>query len=483
MRRRPVRTAVIGLSLLLAVAGCGGGDDDDSGGAATTTTAATDESTTTTSAGAVADTEWDQVMFDAIDDVQAFWVEAYPAVYGDEYFPISGGFWPYTSESEPPPCGDPPPSYAEIAENAFYCPSADLVAWDSEILIPRMYEQFGPFSLGLVMAHELGHAIQARVPVEGPTILTEQQADCFAGAWTAWAAENSSVFEITLAELDAAVAGFLQLADVPGQVSSDPSAHGSAFDRVGAYEDGFLNGAVQCATYETSPPPTFQLPFSSEEEFESGGNLPYEDVEPLVVQDLEFYWSLVFPDVFGVEWDPVDGHIPYDPNDGPTCGGDSFDPEILAETAFYCVPEDYIAWDEVNLMPGLYDNIGDFAQGIIIANQYSLAAQVRLGNLSNDVESNLQADCFTGTWAASMVPGFRSGLGLPEDLVISPGDLDEAVTAFLAFGDSAEDVDAGVAVNGTAFQRVHAFRDGFLNGIGQCNTYLSGGAPADQSTN
>ena len=80
----------------------------------------------------------------------------------------------------------------------------------------------------------------------------------------------------------------------------------------------------------------------------------------------------------------------------------------------------------------------------------------------------MRADCFTGSWTASLLPGFRTNIGLPENLNISPGDLDEAVTSFLAFGDSAEAVAAGEALSGTAFQKVAAFRSGFLNGITSC---------------
>ena len=464
-------------AILVVVAACSGGDGDDAtppptGGSNGPTSVTFEDTVTMPAVGNSSNTEWDQVMFRAIDDVQSYWDEAYPQAYGEAWQDISGGFWPYTADSEPPPCGNPPPSYVDIADNAFYCPSADLVAWDSQQLVPSMFEQFGPFSLGLVMAHEIGHAVQARYGYQGPTITGEQQADCFAGSWTAWAADNSSAFDISLDDLDLAVAGFLQLGDAPGSVSSDPAAHGSAFDRIGAYEDGFLNGVEKCATYATNPPPTFQLPFSSQEEFDTGGNLPFGQVEALIVSDLETWWGLVFPEVFGLEWTPVSGAIPFDPENGPACGGQTFEPEQYENAAFYCVADDYVAWDEVNLMPALYDNIGDFAQGEVVANQYSLAVQVRLGITENSIDANLQADCLTGTWAASLVPGVRSSFGLEETLTISPGDLDEAVTAFLAFGDSAADVDAGTGVNGTAFQRIAAFRDGFLNGVSNCAAYL-----------
>ena len=290
------------------------------------------------------------------------------------------------------------------------------MAWDSQQLVPELYEQFGPFSLGIVMAHEIGHAVQARFGLAGPTIVAEQQADCFAGSWTAWAADNSDTFDITSDDLDRAVAGFLQLGDQPGSVSTDPAAHGSAFDRVGAYEDGFFNGAERCAVYATNPPPRSSSRSPARRTSTVAATSRTGRSRRSVVGDLETWWGLVFPQVFGVEWTPVSGAIPYDPDDGPACGGETFAPDEYENAAFYCVPDDYVAWDEVNLMPALYENIGDFAQGEVIANQYSLAVQVRLGITDNTVDVNLQADCFTGTWAASLVPGVRSSLGLEETL-------------------------------------------------------------------
>ena len=56
-------------------------------------------------------------------------------------------------------------------------------------------EEFGPSILGVVLAHEFGHAIQARAGDLDrglPTITTEQQADCFAGAWVARAADGEA---------------------------------------------------------------------------------------------------------------------------------------------------------------------------------------------------------------------------------------------------------------------------------------------------
>ena len=41
------------------------------------------------------------------------------------------------------------------------------------------------------MAHEVGHAVQARVGYNPPaTVYFEQQADCFAGAWAQYVADS-----------------------------------------------------------------------------------------------------------------------------------------------------------------------------------------------------------------------------------------------------------------------------------------------------
>src|SRR5690606_39924510 len=132
-------------------------------------------------------------------DVEDFWERSYAGAYGERYEPISGGFWAYGPGTELPPCGNEPFTYADVAANAFYCPADDLIAWDAVNLVPDLYSEFGGFTLGIVFAHEFGHAIQARADLlHLPTIVTELQADCFAGAWTADVeAGNAEWFELT----------------------------------------------------------------------------------------------------------------------------------------------------------------------------------------------------------------------------------------------------------------------------------------------
>src|SRR5699024_5597229 len=78
-------------------------------------------------------------------------------------------------------------STSDIPMNAFYCPPADVIAWDRAQLLPMLHQEFGPMAIGTVLAHEYGHAIQsdlgsrAGISRDTKTIVREQQADCFAG--------------------------------------------------------------------------------------------------------------------------------------------------------------------------------------------------------------------------------------------------------------------------------------------------------------
>src|SRR5690606_11787693 len=111
-------------------------------------------------------------------------------------------------------------------------PPDDAVAWDQEFLIPSLEQEFGSFTIAVVVAHEWGHAIQARARIDEPTIVTELQADCFAGAWIRHVQfDRPSRFAVSTEDLDLALAGFLALKDAPGALATDANAHGSGFDR------------------------------------------------------------------------------------------------------------------------------------------------------------------------------------------------------------------------------------------------------------
>ena len=106
----------------------------------------------------------------------------------------------YPERTDPiPGCGTgQATTYEEIRQySAFYCQQGDFMVYDDgeEGVLYGLAEEFGPSILGVVLAHEFGHAIQARVGDLDrglPTITTEQQADCMAGAWVARAANGEA---------------------------------------------------------------------------------------------------------------------------------------------------------------------------------------------------------------------------------------------------------------------------------------------------
>ncbi len=395
---------------------------------------------------------------DVLADVEEFWADEYPATYGEDYAPLEGGFHPYSSIDDPPDCGERL-TYRDVAGNAYYCPIKDLIAWDEQALLPKLEEQFGPLSIALVMAHEWGHAIQARADVTGATILLEQQADCFAGAWTArLAAGGSDTVSLGSESLDAALAGMLFFSDQPGTPASDPSAHGLGFDRVSAFQDGFESGAARCATYPDDPPIVLSALFEEQGQFVAN-NLPYAEAIPLIVTDLDEYWAQALPG----EFRPIDELVPYDPEAGldelPQCGSQPSDAELFDNAVRYCPASNTIAWDDPFLR-SVHLQIGDFGSAILLADRWSQAAQQSSDITEGVDDPQLQADCLTGSWVANIL------VGNSDNITLTPDDLDEIVRAFLAVNVGVSDGEATGEL--LAFDRVQALRSGMMEGRRTC---------------
>ena len=104
-----------------------------------------------------------------------------------------------------------------------------------------------------VLAHEFGHALQRMaklVSKKDPTIVSEQQADCFAGVYLYWVADGKSPrFTLSTGDgLDHVLAGMITTRDpVMDSETENDDEHGSALDRVSAFQMGFITGASACA--------------------------------------------------------------------------------------------------------------------------------------------------------------------------------------------------------------------------------------------
>ena len=438
---------VCAVAAVLVVAGCGG--------APGTATLKQEGGTDTKGADGLtvhgdASAPVNEIAATAIGDLQSYWAQEYPKLYGKDYQPVEGGFYSVNpSEDDPPPCTE---DVNEVAGNAFYCSTEDVVAWDAEGLLPELQSKFGDFVIPIVFAHEWGHAVQARSDFTARTVTKELQADCFAGGW-AKHAQDTGVFTADAGPL----AGILQLRDTPGTSNIDPNAHGSGFDRVGAFQDGYDNGPQKCKDYRDDDPMVVELPFNDEEDAARGGDAPYDSIINGVPYDLEDYWTQVYPELTdGEAWVPVRGLEPFDPADPPMCGDSPAEGYVL----FYCVPDDYIGWDNTETMPEVYRQGGDFAVATLLATQYALAAMSRANDQADERTQSLRGDCFAGAYTASVVLGNRSATSSYQ---ISPGDLDEAITALLVFRG-----DGDAQRQGAGFERVRHYRDGVINGAGAC---------------
>ena len=131
--------------------------------------------------------EYDRFLLATTTDLAAWWAEQYPEVYGERFVPLEGSIYAaYPRRRDAlPGCGAQRTTYEEVHEFvAFYCGDGDFIIYDDgpNSLLTQLAAEFGPATIGIVLAHEYGHAIQQRNGVLNKrlaTIVTEQQADCF----------------------------------------------------------------------------------------------------------------------------------------------------------------------------------------------------------------------------------------------------------------------------------------------------------------
>jgi predicted metalloprotease len=401
-----------------------------------------------------------------VDDLQEYWGSELPALYGVEYRRIPDSrIIAYTSTSRIPRCGPGRVRYEDVAQNAFYCNAGKFVAYDDENLFPLLDVEFGDFTIALTLAHEWGHAVQDQVGLRGPTIALEQQADCFAGAWVRKVGDGASTrLSLNEGNLDTGLAGFLTFRDPPGSDPTADGAHGSAFDRVGAFQEGYDNGSQRCADFETNPPALTDIPFTDQADFDRGGDLPYRQVIPATADDLDAYWSGLLSDYRSVE------HIsPYDPDRArPVCNGERMPRAQAVNGIAYCGQNRTIAYDR-RLLPDVYERSGDFGVAVVIAAEWAVAMQQDQAGLGDPKAIELQQSCFTGSWAGDVVRGGHNPAG--DGLTLSAGDLDEAIQSFLIFRDT-DEISAGTSAS--AFENVDAFRLGFFQGEAPCVALVPG---------
>jgi len=405
-----------------------------------------------------ADDPVDQETRKALADLQDFWTQQFPDVFGTSFVPLQGGYFSVDPDAIDPTvypqgigCGQEP---AAVEGNAFYCaepgtPNSDSISYDRAFL-GELADQFGRFLPDLVVAHEFGHAVQARVGAPGASIATETQADCFAGAWTAWVADGKAQ-HVTLrkAQLDDLLRGYLLLRDPVGTSSAGSSAHGSGFDRVSAFQEGFDDGPTACRD-DFGPDRVFtQSQFQTDEDFANRGNAAFSELQGLMEKGLTGFWTRALPAVFGEQFPDVTLEPFSRP---PGCA----DADLLL---VYCADDELVGYDDRDLARPAYE-LGDFAVVTAVSIPYGLAARHTLGLPDDGRAAYESAVCLSGWFGGAL------SAGQVPDVRISPGDLDESVQFLLQFGRD-ERVLPGVDRSG--FELVDLFREGFIRGPAACS--------------
>jgi predicted metalloprotease len=404
----------------------------------------------------------DKLAGTVVKDVEKYWEEKFPETFdGKPWEPLRGGYYSVDTSkasSPAPPCTD---QASDVEGNAFYCPSADIIAWDRVSLLPVLKKQFGEASVMLVLAHEMGHAVQRRAgltqqaeranPEKYPTILLEAQADCYAGSFVRWVLDgNGQRLRLDRVSLDPALEAMVLFRDPVGTSQNAEGAHGDAFDRVSAFQDGFEKGTQLCSEITVDNRTFTQRGFLNEDDAASGGNLALTEAMVGIKREADTYLKAELTKI-GKQWPDTKVE---EVTSTPRCSDGDQGP------AAYCPEQRDIDVQIKGKLSEMHTKIGDWSTGTILGSRYGLAVLAALGKPLNGPEAQRAALCVSGAYSGHLLARTDDGFTL------SPGDLDEAVQLLLGYDFAARDVEGNAPETG--FERVAAFRVGAVGGFAAC---------------
>lgn len=401
--------------------------------------------------------EDDKLATAAIEDVQKYWAEMLPANFGEQFEPVKSLLsYDSRTDTEKTGCGS-----VKKLVNAFYCSVDDSVAWDRGVLLPMLRQRFGPMSVVVVLAHEFGHAVQFRlgdkagIAKNTPTVVKEQQADCFAGGYFRWVAEDKSKFyRVSTSEgLNQVMAAMFLIRDQAGTSGADRGAHGTAFDRTFAFQTGFEKGPKECAAMNTENVKArlTERPFDAGDKGKGDAKFNDQAVE-LLKKSLDEAFKgagVAAPEI-------ADGGSCQTTPPASYCPDNNTVAIDLAKLAELAQPIDRQA-EMQGEDPG---GMGDFAAFSEVASRYALGIQKGVGASIDNANAGLRTACLVGAWAAFT--------NRPGDLRLSAGDLDEAIADLLQ-PESLISADVNGKRPDSGFDRVESLRRGYLEGSSVCS--------------
>ncbi len=406
------------------------------------------------------DGETDELGRSAVSDIEEFWAKAFPETFGGEFTPVkkviswdSEGFDGEFCDGS---------TYGLV--NAGYCFDDNTIGWDRGELLPSLRKANGDMAVTMVLAHEYGHSVQHQadlVKPSTPTLVSEQQADCLAGVYMRWVAEgNSPRFTLStgdgLNKLLAAMIAFRDplLTESDTEVGEDE--HGSAFERVSAFQFGFTDGASSCASID------------SEEIKQRRGDLPVllpdDQTGELPVTEDSVH-SII--DAMGILFSPA--NPPQVVFESQECSDARVNPPVAFCPSSNTIVVDLPALKKMGTPSDDGDGgglaTGDNTAYSILVSRYMQAIQHEHGGVALDnAEAALRTACLTGVATVKMTKEVTTPDG--NTIALTAGDVDEAVSGILVNGLVASDVNGESVPSG--FSRIDAFRVGVLGDEDRC---------------
>ena len=398
----------------------------------------------------------DRLSLLAIEDIEDYWQQHYQVPLPGSFSAVSSLVSVDPEASGPRVCGADPD---EFEFNAAYCRRSDVIAWDRVGLFPIAEKFFGPMAVSGVLAHEYGHALQHESGLgdeNTPLLISEQQADCFAGVYLRWvAAGESPRFEMNTTDgLDKVLAGAIAIRDRPPDFNPFgllpvEASHGTALDRVSAVQQGFDLGVASCTriTMADIQQRRGDIPAALFDPAESPTDMAIdESAISDLINDLNGIFSPAQPPSLRM---------------GVSCA---------AGPAAYCPDSNVVEVDLVALQaigtPASESQRallqGDNSAISVVTSRYMLALQQERGVSLAGQGAAMRTACLTGVAQSRMADPASAGDGL----VLGAGDLDEAVSGLLTNGLVGSDT-AGTPVP-SGFTRITAFRAGLAGDTERC---------------
>jgi predicted metalloprotease len=410
----------------------------------------------------------DKLSLLSINDIEEYWKSVYSQSLKGTFTPVSQ-MVSYDSDNRRSPIVCYNETYKLV--NAFFTSRCNLIAWDRGVFMPVAQRYFGDMSVNGVLAHEFGHALQQMAKLvtrRDPTIVREQQADCFAGVYLYWVADGKSPrFTLSTADgLDHVLAGIITTRDpVMDADTQNDDEHGSALDRISAFQTGFINGASGCAAINKQEieqrrgdlPTTLRVDPSAGTET---GEVPINEDTLSTLMEL-------LGKIFSPKNPPTLSYKPADCPDAKPSPPASYCPAtntIVVDLPALATAGKVAAENEHTLPQG-----DDTALSIVMS-RYALAVQHERGLAMQSPWTALRTACLTGVVHRKMAEPIE--LPSQKQLVLTAGDLDEAVSGLLTNHMVASDAD-GTSVP-AGFTRIAAFRGGVTGDMDACYSRYPG---------